>query len=186
MGIHAPYLTLYGSNTAVYRNYPPRSNYAEQTYYNDFISNYEPIVCGCQNLSKVHFPVQRGERMHSFWHTVVTFPPPYQDIEWVHVEEVRLVPKTPKTSTGDVDDDDNDEDEQPSTHCLPNPDPVIKKDSVVLTANFPTSTVHIITNNLSSQKRPHQITFQYLTPPIMKPYQAHHKQELVDLNSQLL
>ena len=156
-GIHSPYLTLYGSNTAVYRNYPPRSGYAEQTYYNDFISNYEPIVCGYQSLSKVRIPVERGEKMHSFWHIIVSFPPPYQDIEWVHVEEVRFVLKTHLRDTDDVDDDD----EQPTTDCLPNPDPAIE-DSVVLTTNVLTSTVHIITNDLSSPKK---ISSNYIPVP---------------------
>ena len=141
-GIHAPYLTLYCSDTSEFIVSRPGNNYTTLTNDRDFISNYEPTVCGCQSLSTVRIPVQRGEPSHPFWHIVVSFPPPYQDIEWVHVEEVRLVLKSRKAH-----DDDGEDGEQPKTYChLTKPVPPIQTDSVLLTTNVPNTTVHLMTN----------------------------------------
>ena len=109
-GIHAPYLTLYGSNSSEFIVYPPGSTNS------DFISHYDPAQkCGCQSLSTVRIPVERGEPAHPFWHIVVSFPPPYQDIEWVHVGEVKFVLRPLNSRDANDDDDGND---GPTTSCL--------------------------------------------------------------------
>ena len=164
-GIHAPYLTLYCSDTSEVIVYPPGSNHQTQTN-TDFISNYEPTVCGCQSLSTVRIPVQRGEPAHPFWHIVVSFPPPYQDIEWVHVEEVRLVLKSRKAH-----DDDGDDDEQPTTSCrLTKPVHPIQTDSVLLTTNVPNTTVHLMTNvPISTKQIPTNITNLFTKTNVLNP-----------------
>ena len=156
-GIHAPYLTLYCSDTSEFIVSRPGNNYTTLTNDRDFISNYEPTVCGCQSLSTVRIPVQRGEPAHPFWHIVVSFPSPYQDIEWVHVEEVRLVLKLRKAH--DDDDDDGEDREQPTTSCRTEKTYPIQTDSVLLTTNVPNTTVHLMTNvPISTKQIPTNIT----------------------------
>ena len=116
-GIHAPYLTLFGSNISDFIVYPPGSDHSTPTN-SDFLSHYNPVEkCGCQSITKVRIPVERGEPMHSFWHIVVTFPAPYQYVEWVHVGEVKFVLRPLDSHEMNNNNYYNGDDEEPTTSC---------------------------------------------------------------------
>ena len=95
-GIHAPFISLYGSTTLEFIVYPPQSNYTTQTNI-DFIKSYEPSQISRCSLSTVVISIQRGEPRHPIWHIVVAFPS-FPNIQWVHVGEVRFLKTKDVTS----------------------------------------------------------------------------------------
>ena len=66
--------------------------------------DYTPSNSSCDSLSTVSIPLQ-GDSSYLTWYILVTFPSPHQDIDWVHVGEVRFL-------NGSVDD-------HPSNGCRP-------------------------------------------------------------------
>ena len=51
---------------------------------------YTPSNSSCDSLSTVSIPLQ-GDSSYLTWYIVVTFPSPYEDIQWVYVGEVRFI-----------------------------------------------------------------------------------------------
>ena len=47
----------------------------------------------CDSLSTVSIPLQ-GDSSYLTWYILVTFPAPHEDIQWVHVGEVRFNPSS--------------------------------------------------------------------------------------------
>ena len=87
-GIHAPFITIYGSNISDFILYPSQSRATN----GDFIRNYEPSHTSCDCLSTVVFPFEIGESSsYPIWHIVVSFSSFPNIIEWVHVGEVRFL-----------------------------------------------------------------------------------------------
>ena len=53
-------------------------------------TGYTPSQSSCDSLSTVSIPLQ-GDSSYPTWHILVTFPSPHEDIQWVHVGEVRFL-----------------------------------------------------------------------------------------------
>ena len=86
-GIHAPFITIYGSNTMTLSSSNVGSNYTSSTSHTS---------CDC--LSTVVIPIEMGESSsYPIWHIVVSFTS-FPNTEWVHVGEVRFLNTTGITS----------------------------------------------------------------------------------------
>ena len=53
-------------------------------------ADYTTSQSSCDSLSTVSIPLQ-GDSSYDTWHILVTFPNPHEDIQWVHVGEVRFL-----------------------------------------------------------------------------------------------
>ena len=53
-------------------------------------AGYTPSNSSCDSLSTVSIPLQ-GDSSNLTWYILVTFPSPHEDIQWVHVGEVRFL-----------------------------------------------------------------------------------------------
>ena len=53
-------------------------------------TDHTPFNSSCDSLSTVSIPLQ-GDSSYLTWYILVTFPNPDQDIQWVHVGEVRFL-----------------------------------------------------------------------------------------------
>ena len=54
------------------------------------VAGYTPSNSSCDSLSTVSIPLQGGSS-YLTWYILVTFPSPHEDIQWVHVGEVRFL-----------------------------------------------------------------------------------------------
>ena len=54
------------------------------------VADHMPSNSSCDSLSTVSIPLQ-GDLSYPTWHILVTFPNPHEDIQWVHVGEVRFL-----------------------------------------------------------------------------------------------
>ena len=52
-------------------------------------ADYTPSQSSCDSLSNVSIPLQ-GDSSYLTWYILVTFPRPHEDVQWVHVGEVRF------------------------------------------------------------------------------------------------
>ena len=106
-GIHAPYITVYGSHSR--ELYVYEHGTSDTNSNSDFLVNYKPHVteelCGC--LSTIRLPLQRGEPSYAIWHVLVSsFIRNFPDVHWVHFGEFRFL--DPPLAPG----------AQPSTFCI--------------------------------------------------------------------
>ena len=53
-------------------------------------ADYTTSQSSCDSLSTVSIPLQ-GDSSYDTWQILVTFPSPHEDIDWVHVGEVRFL-----------------------------------------------------------------------------------------------
>ena len=53
-------------------------------------AGYTPSQTSCDSLSTVSIPLQ-GDSSYLTWYILVTFPSPHEDIQWVHVGDVRFL-----------------------------------------------------------------------------------------------
>ena len=69
------------------------SNNNDLTFSFDFevlAAGYTPSNSSCDSLSTVNITLQ-GDSSYLTWYILVTFPSPHEDIDWVHVGEVRFL-----------------------------------------------------------------------------------------------
>ena len=78
--ISVPYISVYGHNSTDFR-----------IEGDDFIANYQPTEPSCGCLSTIRIPFEPGEPLYPIWHIVVSFHIDQQDVQWVHVGEVRFL-----------------------------------------------------------------------------------------------
>ena len=80
--IDAPFISVYASDDSdmVFREGGEM----------DFLAVYRPTETSCNNLTRVSVRLSRNEPSYHFWHVVVSFQG-QEDIEWVHVGEVRFL-----------------------------------------------------------------------------------------------
>ena len=91
-GIHAPFITIYGSNTMTLSTDNIVSNYTVKLPDSE---NRRELLCFC--LSTVIIPIETGQSSYPIWHIVVTFTS-FPNTEWVYVGDVRFLNMTDVTS----------------------------------------------------------------------------------------
>ena len=90
-GIHAPFITIYGSNTMTLST----DNMLATIQLNYLIQKIEENYCVFVYLLLL-FQIETGQSSYPIWHIVVTFTS-FPNIEWVYLGDVRFLNMTDVT-----------------------------------------------------------------------------------------